>query len=434
MQIRTTIQCRLCKGSRLTLVFDLGVQALAGRFPAPEEPDVPSAPLQLLKCDSCHLVQLGHQVELEELYGGTYGYRSGINATMTDHLARIVRQVERMVLLRPDDTVLDIASNDGTLLKSYSDKRIFRVGIDPTIAQYESFYPDNIIRAPEFFSEACFRRISPTPHARVITSIAMFYDLPDIGAFVGDVASVLAPDGLWVLEQSDLGMMLEARSFDTICHEHLEYYGLHQIEMAVESHNLRVFDIENNSINGGSARVFVCHRDGPFPTHTEHIEQARQDAEVLRLTDLATYEAFRRSAEETRRELRVFLTAEKAKGKTIHLYGASTKGNVLLQYCGIDRSLIDVAAERNPVKYGRRTPGTNIPIVSEDESRARRPDYYLVLPWHFREEFMRREANYLASGGKLIFPLPRLEVCDSQAVSSPSLSAVGTGARMRTES
>ena len=408
--------CRICQSSQLRTVLDLGDMALTGRFPASDEPDPPKAPLLLVRCDNCGLVQLGHEFDPNDLYRSTYGYRSGVNVTMTNHLASVARDLEQRVGLKSGDVVLDIASNDGTLLKSYSVAGLERVGIDPTIAQYGKYYDAGIKTVADFFSADNFRKACPGKKARAITSIAVFYDISNPAAFVAEIASILGNDGVWVLEQSDLGMMLEAHSFDTVCHEHLEYYGFAQIRRLIEATKLKLFDVQFNAINGGSARFYVCHADAPYEINEKNISQAVQREKTLRLDTLHPFESFRDGATKVRAELLNFLEIEVARGKVIHAYGASTKGNVLLQYCSVDNRLVQAAADRNPDKWGRRTPATNIPIISEDESRAAKPDYYLVLPWHFRDEFVKREAEFLKRGGKLVFPLPAFEVVGSEAI------------------
>lgn len=402
--------CRLCHGSRLHSVFDLGEQILSGKFPAQDEPEPPAAPLAITKCLDCGLVQLAHDFDLDEFYRDSYGYRSGINATMTAHLAGITGDIERLLKLTEGDVVLDIASNDATLLKSYRTKGLRRVGIDPTAAIFRDYYPSDVSVIADYFSKSNFDLANPAGKAKAITSIAVFYDLPDPNRFVSDIAAVLADDGVWILEQSDIGMMLQQNSFDTICHEHLEYYAFKQIDRLVSKAGLRIFDVGWNGSNGGSARCYVCHQAGPFTDNDASLTKARQREVELRLDDLETYRNFQSVSEATKSQCLEFLRRETAAGRKIHIYGASTKGNVLLQYCGIDASLIEAASERNPNKFGHRTPGTNIPIISEEESRAMKPDYLLVLPWHFRDEFIAREADYISAGGRLIFPLPNFEI------------------------
>lgn len=402
--------CRICGSGHLVSIIDLGEQALSGHFPRPDDPEVARLPLALVKCEGCHLVQMHHSVESSLLYHENYGYRSGINQTMRDHLAGIAQSAENIVGLAVDDVVLDIASNDGTLLASYKTRSARFIGIDPSIRQFGEYYLEGIKKVPEFFSAGAFETALPGQKARIITSIAVFYDLEDPKAFVGDIRQILAPDGIWILEQSDLALMLGANSFDTICHEHLEYYSFAVLKALIEGQGLRVFDVTRNASNGGSNRLFVCHADGPYDRNEDNIGRVEAEEADVGLDDLAAYQKFAEALEAQRAACMAFIRDEKARGKTFHIYGASTKGNVLLQSYGLGAEEIDVAADRNPRKWGCTTPGTNIPIVSEATSRAMEPDYYLVLPWHFRTEFETREKDFIEAGGRFVFPLPEFEV------------------------
>lgn len=406
--------CRICRSTHLEMVLDLGIQALTSRFPNKDEGTPPRAPLVLMQCHACGLVQLRHSVNRDELYTHSYGYASGINSTMRTHLSALVRWIEKLCPLKPGDIVVDIGCNDGTLLKSYAAAGLRRVGIDPIAVKFRSQYPADFQVHESFFSEDSYRRACGSEKAKVITSIAMFYDLESPTEFSRAVESALADDGIWVLEQSYLPTMLESNSFDTICHEHLEYYALRQIEELAERSGLRVFDVELNDTNGGSFRLALCRSKASFQTSHDRIKQIRHLEKTMALGTHEPYEAFRRRIEEARDRLVKFIDTERAAGRTFYLYGASTKGNTLLQYCGLDASKIVAAAERNPEKFGRRTPLTDIPILSERECRAAKPDYFLVLPWHFRAEIIEREAEFLNSGGKLVFPLPKFEVVQRQ--------------------
>ena len=416
MKIKAIEECRICGNRDLIRVVNLGIQALSGRFPSADEPDPPKAPLELVKCDdsrdsrACGLLQLKHSVPLEELYSHDYGYRSGINQTMRMHLKGVVQRVQQMVDLCGGDVVLDIGSNDATLLKYYETPGLRRLGIDPTGEQFSEYYTEDIALISDYFSAANYFSVCPDKQAKVITSIAVFYDLEAPMDFVKDIGGILASDGIWVLEQSYMPAMLKANSFDTVCHEHLEYYSLKQIDWVLRKNDLRIFDVEFNDAYGGSFRVYACHSNSVFESNQKLIDLAFSNEEELNLDSERPYREFKERAFRIRDELYDFLTREKAKGKSIYIYGASTKGNVLLQFCNIDHTLITAAADRNPEKFGRRTPGTNIPIISEDEARKARPDYFLVLPWHFKTEFIEREADFLASDGKLVFPLPEIEV------------------------
>jgi hypothetical protein len=402
--------CRICGADQFRELFDLGQLHSCGVFPRGGEADPPAAPLDLLQCVACGLVQLSHDFAGDDLFRSTYGYRSGLNESMVRHLKQIAAAVQRRVALGAGDIILDIGSNDGTLLSSYDVAGTTRVGIDPTIARFRKYYPAEIRTLDDFFSEQSFRQVCASGSARVITSISMFYDLPMPNAFVGDLVKILARDGIWILEQSYLPTMVERNSFDTICHEHLEYYSLRQIVDLASRHGLRVFDVLLNDVNGGSFQVWACRSDAPYSTNHEIIsrlleKEAKEDyasgQPILRLQARIS---------EIRDSVIKFLTDLRRQGKLVHGYGASTKGNTLLQFFGITTELLPAIAERNEEKFGCRTPGTGIPIISEDESRALQPDYYFILPWHFREAFLSRERNFIERGGHLIFPLPTLEV------------------------
>lgn len=406
--------CRICKSRDLTDVIDLGIHAITSRFPAANEPDPPMMPQVLTKCGECGLVQMKHTVPAEEMYLQTYGYRSGLNNSMKNHLQSIVNAMLAIVgtYLQPDDIVLDIGSNDATLLSFYTSS-LRRIGIDPTGTQFAEYYSSDMKLVPDFFTARNFREAiqSDTVRAKCITSISMFYDLPDPLAFMQDVADVLDTDcGVWIMEQSYMPSMLAKNSFDTICHEHLEYYALSQIKWMADRCALRIMDVEFNECNGGSFRVFLCHEAAIHKSNDAKVSSILHEEELMGLHTDAPFLAFQQRCEDQKRRLQLLLKALRVQKRPVYLYGASTKGNTLLQYYGLDTNTITGAAERNPIKFGRRTPGTNIPIESEEIVRERNPDFMLVLPWHFREEFLQRERPYLTNGGQFIFPLPNVEL------------------------
>jgi hypothetical protein len=312
--------------------------------------------------------------------------------------------VER-VPLRDVDLVVDIGSNDSTTLQAYPAGPAL-VGIDPTGVKFKEFYPPHIHLIPDFFSAALLRARFPGKKAKVITSFSMFYDLEDPMAFMREIHEMLADDGVWVFEQSYMASMLETNSFDTVCHEHLEFYGLHQIKWMVDRAGFDIVDVELNDVNGGSISVMVSKSKGQAGTPAA--VQKILDEEVRNgLHTLAPYEAFARAAARTKQELLEFIGRARAEGKRVAALGASTKGNVLLQYCGLTERDICCIGEVNADKFGSYTPGTWIPIVSESELLARKPDFVIVLPWHFRSFFERVERLKEVT---LVFPLPRLEV------------------------
>jgi len=407
--------CRCCGNARLEPILSLGVQHLTGVFPRSPLETVTSGPLELVKCfgaDACGLVQLRHTYDSSEMYGGNYGYRSGLNQTMVRHLGSTVSTVLAKYPFQSGAIVLDIGSNDGTLL-SFMPASAQRVGMDPTIAKYREYYDPGIHTIPEFFSAARFRDFYGERRAEVITSIAMFYDLDDPLAFVRDIAAVLAPTGVWYFEQSYLPTMLTQNAYDTICHEHLEYYALSQIEWMMSRCGLRVIDAQLNDINGGSFSVAVCHEPAHHRPNLDAIDTLVSLERSAKLDTLDPYQAFRIRVASHRDQLLAALAGIRSRGASILGYGASTKGNVILQYCGLSTDEIPAIAEVNADKFDAYTPGTHIPIISEAEAHARNPDYFLVMPWHFRENLIQREAAYLKRGGKMIFPLPEISVVES---------------------
>jgi hypothetical protein len=329
---------------------------------------------------------------------------------MVQHLDCKVRGIENLVTLAPGDLVLDIGSNDGTLLGCYRTDGLQRIGIDPSGPKFKKYYKPGIELIPEFFSAHALRRNVGSKKAKAITSIAMFYDLPRPLDFVRDIVESLDEEGVWVFEQSYLPEMLATNSYDTICHEHLEYYTLRQIVYMAETAGLKIVDVQFNDANGGSFCVTASKLEASFPEATEVIQRTLENECAMGLDTPAPFERLEAIMALQRTRLRNLLSSIQAEGKKVFGYGASTKGNVLLQYCGIDRNLLPAIVEINEEKFGSFTPGTNIPIVSEAEAMAQRPDYLMVLPWHFRDGILRRETDFLSRGGTFIFPLPELEL------------------------
>ncbi len=343
------------------------------------------------------------------MYGENYGYRSGLNASMVRHLTQKIGFLEKLVDLKPGDTVLDIGSNDATSLKAYSTSGLTRIGIDPTGAKFKEYYPDDIRLIPDFFSAENFRKAGGD-RAQIVTSIAMFYDLDNPIAFARDIASVLAPDGVWHFEQSYMPAMLRTVSYDTICHEHLEYYSLGVVQKILDAAGLRLIDVQMNSVNGGSFAVTAGHKASRRRANDAVIDWLLGQEDRMGLNTVRPFREFEDRVFRHKADLVRLLQALAADGKKVLGYGASTKGNVTLQFCGITEKEVPAIAEVNPEKFGRVTPGTRIPIISEAEARAMNPDYYLVLPWHFKEGILQREQEYIAKGGKFIFPFPEIEI------------------------
>lgn len=401
--------CRACGLGDLVSVLELGTQALTGVFPRSKSEAVGSGPLTLLWCRGCTLLQLSVNYPSDEMYGTNYGYRSGLNESMIRHLNSTVRNLQRRYEIPKDGVVLDIGSNDGTTLKAFAGPGLTRIGIDPTAEKFAEFYAPTDIVVPDFFSAENFFTVSDRK-ANVITSISMFYDLPDPVSFTREVRDSLAADGVWLLEQSYMPSMLRQTSYDTICHEHIEYYSLQTLEWILAQADLKVIDVRFNKVNGGSFAATVAHQDSRFELNAPLLDWFRGQEQMMHFNSPAPFREFESRVFRHAHDLRDLIVRLVDSGKVVMGLGASTKGNVLLQFCGLGPELISAIADVNSDKFGAFTPGTRIPIISEADAREMRPDYFLVLPWHFREGIIDREKDFLAKGGGLIFPLPEIEI------------------------
>lgn len=403
-------KCRVCGNSRLERVLDLGEQMLTGVFPKVRGADVTTGPLRLVKCvggsEVCGLLQLEHSYKLEEMYGDNYGYRSGLNAGMVAHLHGKIRRVLEKTEIGVGDLVVDIGSNDSTTLQAYPSNGATLVGIDPTGAKFRGYYPSHVELIPDFFSASLLKERFPGRKAKVITSFSMFYDLEDPLQFMREIHEVLADDGVWVFEQSYMPTMLEMNSYDTVCHEHLEYYGLRQIKWMADRVGLNILDVELNDINGGSFSITAMKSDGKRRCSPQ-VEQMLAEEDKSGLNELVPYRAFAERVARQKEQLLAFFDMARREGKSVGALGASTKGNVILQYCGLSEREILCVGEINPDKFGCYTPGTWIPIVPENELFSLNPDYLLVLPWHFRKSF---KSNKKYSKFALVAPLPDVEL------------------------
>lgn len=403
-------RCRISSSENLVSILNLGHQTLTGVFPRSPKENLTSGPLELVWCPESGLVQLKHSYDAHEMYGDNYGYRSGLNQSMVDHLTNKVRYLERLAKPKAGDTLLDIGSNDCTTLKAYSIKGLNRIGIDPTGKKFANYYPDDVTLIADFFSSDAYHSATDKK-AKIITSIAMFYDLDDPVSFARQIESVLADDGIWHFEQSYLPSMLRLNSYDTICHEHLEYYSLAAVSKILEAANLKVADVAMNNINGGSFAVTAVKKtNSSIKINSTVINWTLEQEDRMGLSTPRPYREFEERVFRHREDLTRLINGLVADGKKVYGYGASTKGNVILQFCNFTSDQITAIAEVNEEKFGRVTPGTHIPIISEDEARAAQPDYFLVLPWHFKDGILRREKEFLANGGKFIFPFPEIEI------------------------
>ena len=404
-------KCRLCGNEHLIEVMDLSYQYMTGIFSQNKDSKgLTRGPLRLVKChgvDTCGLLQLDHSYDLGELYGDNYGYRSGLNRQMVNHLHAKVDKIQSMVSLEAGDLVIDIGANDGTSLGAYREDLLL-VGVDPTGAKFRHHYKKHIHLIPDFFSAKLISEAFPGRKAKVITSFSMLYDLEQPLVFANNIGQILEPiEGIWVFEQSYMPLMLDRLAFDTVCHEHLEYYGLKQIIWILNRVGMKVVDVELNDVNGGSFSVVATGRASKRKVETDKIEALLLEEQVRSLDEVQPYLDFGQQAKKICSELIQFVKTAKSEGKRVAALGASTKGNVLLQYCGFTDQDIEVVGEVNPDKFGAYTPGTGIPIVDEKAVLASSYDYLIVLPWHFKDFFIHNKAFI---GQNLLFPLPKIEV------------------------
>jgi len=327
---------------------------------------------------------------------------------MRKALEDIVIKACEVVQPEDGDIVLDIGCNDGTLLRSYKIPGLKLVGFEPAKNLVEEARKGTGFIFNDFFGYELFRQKFPASKAKLITSIAMFYDLDDPDTFVADIVKCLDSTGVWVIQQNYLCSMLEQNGFDNIGHEHLTYYSLGTMSRLLSSNDLEVFNVEKNDVNGGSFRTYVA-RKGQFPVR-ESVEKMKESEKQTFSMRPSIYSSFAKNVRSIRSQLSEFITNQTKSGKTVYVYGASTRGNTILQYCKLDHHLIKKATDANPEKWGRKTPGTEIPIVSKDEARRDKPDFFLVLPHHFLKEITKEEEMYLESGGRLIVPLPSFQI------------------------
>jgi hypothetical protein len=402
-------KCRICESKKIITVISLGDQYLTGVFPKQKDEKLTIGPVDLVWCSDCNLLQMKQSYSLDEMYGDNYGYRSGLNQSMVKHLQKKIQNLEKLANPNEKDLVIDIGSNDATSLKAYTGK-FRKVGIDPTGKKFKEYYNEDIKLIPDFFTAKKFNEIFPNEKAKIITSIAMFYDLENPTSFVKDIESCLDNDGIWHFEQSYMPSMLKTNSYDTICHEHIEFYSLKVVKNLLEACELRIIDVQMNDINGGSFAVTACKTNSNYKSNTVLINWLLEEEKKMELDTIKPYQEFSKRILLHKGKIKDLINRLISDGKKVFIYGASTKGNVLLQYCEFSDNEFEFVAEVNPEKFGSFTPGTNIPIISEKQAKGMYPDYFFVLPWHFKNDILSREEEYIANGGKFIFPLPEIEI------------------------
>lgn len=404
--MRSVKKCRACLSKNLINIISLGNLYLSNFGTDNRKP--PKYPLELILCKKCFLLQLRHNTPASLLYTENYGYKSGINQTMQDELKEIAEKCLRKIKNKTGKIVtIDIGANDGTLLKFYP-KNVYKIGIEPIrkLAKEAQKYSDIIIN--NFFTYEVVNKIKKNIKADIITAISCFYDMEDPNKFVSDVKKILKEDGIFVIQQNYLVKMLEQNAFDNIVHEHLEYYSILSLSNLLKRHGMEVFDVELRDLNGGSFRTYIALKGKR--RISERVREMEEIEKRIKLENKKIYTDFAKRIRLNKLVLINFIKNITKNKNIIYVYGASTRGNTLLQYFGLNIKYIKYAVERNPEKWGKIISSVDIPIISEKQARIDKPDYMLVLPWFFKKEFLVRERKFLKNGGHFIFPLPKFEV------------------------
>jgi hypothetical protein len=390
-------------------VINLGKQSLTGVFPKNVKDKVTRGPLIVALCKNCSLLQLRHSYNTEELYGLNYGYRSSLNSSMVNHLRNKAITLVKNYKITKKDFIIDIGSNDGTFLNFFKNYKNL-IGVDPTIAKFKKNYNKEITQIEDFFPSNILNSKIKLKKAKLITSFSMFYDLEDPFEFSCQIKKMLTRDGVWQFEQSYMPFMLKQNSYDTICHEHLEYYSLTIIKKILEKAELKILDVEFNNINGGSFSDTATHGNSKKKSNQKIISWLLGEEQKMELNKPKVYLDFADRTKKHKKSLLNLLQKLKRNKKKVSGLGASTKGNVILQYCKIDKSLLKNIYEINTDKFGKFTPGSNIKILSDKKINKNNCDYLLVLPWHFKDHIIKKEKKLIQKGIKLIFPLPEIEI------------------------
>lgn len=409
--------CRACNSEDLSPVFSLGNQYVTNFINSEKEQDnIPVIPLDLVLCEKCKLLQLKHNAPPESMWGEQYWYKSGISTTIKEDLRDIAEKAQQICKLKEGEIIIDIGCNDGTLLEVYDkNKGLILIGFEPSknVAREAEEKGFKVIN--NFFNADEFKKEFGNKKAKIITAISMFYDLEEPNKFLEDILSVLDKEGVFVIQQNYLVTMLEQNAFDNICHEHREYYSLTSLKNILEKHGLEIFDVEQNDINGGSIRTYIKIKGneklkGFNEGGEERIKNLFEKEKEMGLDSLKPYQEFAARISKIKEDLVNFLKEEKAKGKKIWIYGASTRGNISLQYFGLDSDTISGIADKNSDKWGKKTVGSLISIFSPEKMREEDPDYLLVNTWHFLKEIMKQEEDYFNKGGKFVVALPEFKV------------------------
>ena len=402
-------KCRACENNNLSKCLDLGNQYLTGVFPKNKNQNISIGNLSLVYCNKCSLLQLSENFNRFEMYGSNYGYMSSLNQSMVNHLKNKSEKIKKIAKLSKKDLIIDIGSNDGTFL-SFFTKVCETAGVDPTIKKFQNHYYKKTITISDFFSADTLKKNSINKKAKAITSIAMFYDLENPIAFANEVYESLDKDGIWHFEQSYMPSMIKNISYDTICHEHLEYYSLKSLKYILDKSEFKIIDIEINDINGGSFAITVAKKKSRKFEESSLVDWLLKKEDLYKFNKLETFIDFKTKVFKHKKLLKDLILNLKDMKKKVAGYGASTKGNVILQFCNLNNKHIPYIVDVNPYKRNKLTPGTKIKIINDHDFKRKKPDYLIVLPWHFKNHILQKENSYIKNGGHFIFPLPDIEI------------------------
>jgi SAM-dependent methyltransferase len=408
------MHCRNCKKNKFIKIITIGKQPISSVFLEKKFFKLKKYSLDLLQCSSCKLIQFGKIPPLNDMYGLSYGYRTSLSNLMINHMKKKFSFLIAKNFIKKESNILDIGSNDGTFLNFFADhdNRNILYGVDPSAEKFKKYYHSKINLIVDYFSkEILLSKLNNNKNKKfsIITSFAMFYDLEDPNKFCSDINYLLNSDGIWISEFSYFPLLLKNLTYDQICHEHVAYYDLSSFKKIIDKNGLRLLDISFNEINGGSIEVICCKKNSKLKSNKEKISKVLQDEKRI---DFDSYKKFSARIDNVKKVLNIFLDNVNNSGKTVYGYGASTKGNIVLNHCNIDYKKIKYICDENEFKFGKYTPGSNIQIVSKNYMRKKRPDYLLVLIWSFRSEVIKQEKSYLLKGGKLVFHLPIFHIVD----------------------
>ena len=391
-------KCRLCNNHKLKNIHNFGNIFVSNFVSSKNIKKGIKAPLKLVFCSNCKLLQLEHSAPQEIMYKKFYWYKSGITKTMRDGLKELYLDIRKKCKLKKGDVILDIGANDGTLLKYFKNNNFITIGCEPANNLQKELKSNCDYVIHDFWNSKHLKKI-PHKHRKlkVITAIGMFYDLEDPSLFIKHAADALDDNGIFVAQLMCLQSMLKMNDLGNICHEHLEYYSYDSLKYLFEKNGLKIFKITENNINGGSYRVYCKKNIKKSVTYNEQ-------------TSYKNIKKFISNVIKNKNETISFLNKSKKDGKKVFLYGASTKGNTLLQYYKIDNKLVQYAAERSKDKWGKYTIGSGIEIITEEMARNLNPDYFYVMPYGFINEFVLREKKWLNKGGRFLLPYPNFKI------------------------